>query len=101
MSPKTVTKPIDLYVRVSAVRGREGESFISPVEQEDRCRAALRARGLQAGEVFTDLDQSGGKMKRPALDEALERVRGGESGGIIVARVDRFGRTVVGALQTM
>jgi DNA invertase Pin-like site-specific DNA recombinase len=98
MSPKKITRPLDIYVRVSQVRGREGESFISPKDQEERCRQAISARGLEVGEVLTDLDQSGGKMDRPAFNEALERIREGISGGIVVAKIDRFGRTAARAL---
>src|SRR5689334_24190335 len=64
--------PIYIYVRVSDVRGRSGESFISPRDQEDRCRALATARGYEVGEVFTDLDVSGGKMARPELDKRSE-----------------------------
>lgn len=101
MSPKKITRPVDIYVRVSDVKGREGDSFISPKEQADRCRAAAVARGLEVGEVFEELNVSGGKMDRPALNEALDRIREGVSGGIVVARIDRFGRTVIGALGTI
>jgi hypothetical protein len=59
MSPKRISRPLDIYIRVSDVRGRTGDSFISPQEQEDRCRAALASRGLEAGEVFRELDVSG------------------------------------------
>src|SRR5207249_1586905 len=101
MSPKRVTAPLDIYVRVSDVRGRAGEGFISPKEQEQRCRALATARSYKTGEVFTDLDVSGGKMQRPELDKAIARIRDGVSGGIIVAKLDRFARTLVGGLQTM
>src|SRR3954451_14526410 len=101
MSPKKVTRPLDIYVRVSDVRGRIGESFISPKEQEQRCRALAKARGYKVGQVFTDLDQSGGKMERPELDNAIARIKGGASGGIIVAKIDRFSRTMLGGLATL
>ncbi len=39
-----------------------------------------------------DLDESGGKLDRPGLQEALHRVESGESGGIIVAWLDRLSR---------
>ena len=75
MSPeKKPTRPIDVYVRVSSVAGREGESFQSPKQQEDRCRAQLKADGLKVGKVFVDLDQSGGKASRPAFNKALARI---------------------------
>lgn len=101
MSPKKIAAPLDIYVRVSDTRGRSGESFISPQDQEERCRALAQARGYDVGEVFTDLDVSGGKMTRPALDEAIRRIEEGVSAGIIVAKLDRFARTLVGGLQTL
>src|SRR3954468_4576233 len=82
MSPKTIARPLDIYVRVSDVRGRSGDSFISPQEQEKRCRALARARGYKIGHVFTDRDVSGGKMKRPELDRAIARIAEGVSGGL-------------------
>jgi site-specific DNA recombinase len=100
VSPKEITLPLDIYVRVSRVGGREGESFIAPDEQEARCRALAAARGYQVGKVLVDLDDSGGKTSRSQLDEAIARVEAGESGGIIVARIDRFARTLVGGLVT-
>src|SRR5579884_1508388 len=101
MSPKRVTKPLDIYVRVSDVAGRSGDTFISPVDQEERCRAAIASRGLAVGEVLTDLNQSGKSMDRPAFKSGLERIRSGASGGLVVAKMDRLGRTVVGALQAI
>jgi len=101
MSPKKITKPLDIYVRVSDTRGRAGDSFISPKDQEARCRALALARGYGVGEVFTDLDKSGGTMDRPAFNQALRRIEDGISSGIIVARMDRFSRTLKGAIQTI
>jgi DNA invertase Pin-like site-specific DNA recombinase len=93
MSPKKVAgAPIDIYVRVSQTKGRSGESFQSPAQQEQRCRAQLAADGLTVGEVLIDLDESGGKTSRPAFDRALARARSGESGGVIVHDLTRFGR---------
>ena len=43
----------------------------------------------------TDLDVSGGKLKRPGLDALLQRLRDGETGGIAVARLDRLSRAGV------
>jgi DNA invertase Pin-like site-specific DNA recombinase len=101
VSPKKITAPLDIYVRVSDVGGRSGDSFISPKDQEERCRALATARGYAIGQVFTDLDVSGGTMDRPAFNEALARITDGVSGGIIVARMDRFSRTLTGAIHTL
>jgi DNA invertase Pin-like site-specific DNA recombinase len=93
LSPdKKLTKPVDIYVRVSRVGGREGVSFQSPEQQEERCRAQLKADGLQVGEIFIDLDESGAKVSRPAFDKAMARIESGESGGVIVYDLSRFGR---------
>ena len=84
------TKPVDIYIRVSRVGGRE--NLISPDEQERRSRELARERDLTVGKVLTDLDESGGKLERPGLQEALVRVETGESGGVIVAWLDRLSR---------
>lgn len=101
MSPNRVTKPIDIYVRVSQVGGREGDSFISPELQEERCRLQLAADGHEVGEIFTDLDRSGTKMKRPKFDIAMARALTGESGGLIVWKLSRFGRSTRGVLAAV
>lgn len=86
------TLPIDIYLRVSRV-GNRSEKLISPDEQERRARAHAAQLGLQVGAVLpADLDESGGKLDRPGLNEALRRVEAGESGGIIVAWLDRLSR---------
>lgn len=82
--------PVDLYVRVSRVGGRE--NLISPDEQERRGRELATQHGLQVGEVLTDLDESGGKWERPGLQEALRRIEEGQSRGVIVAWLDRLSR---------
>jgi len=87
----TPTLPVDVYIRVSRVGGREHR--ITEAEQERRARDLARERGLTIGEVLPpDLDESGGKLDRPGLQEALRRVEAGESGGIIVAWLDRLSR---------
>lgn len=83
-------KPVDIYIRVSRVGGRE--HLISPDEQERRGHALAAERGLVVGEILTDLDESGGKLERPGLQEALRRVEQGQSGGVIVAWLDRLSR---------
>jgi len=85
------TRPVDIYIRVSRV-GKRGETLISPDEQERRARALADEKGLRVGVVLTDLDESGGKLDRPGLTAALERVENRDSGGVIVAWLDRLSR---------
>lgn len=89
------------YIRVSRVMGREGDSFISPGDQRKRIETWCEAHGHELLDVHTDLDQSGGKTDRPEFQRALERCEAGDAGGIIVAKLDRFARSVSGAAATI
>ncbi len=88
------------YIRVSRVGGREGPSFISPDVQRRQIEAWASGRA----EIIAwheDLDVSGGTMRRPALDEAMRSVLAREADGIVVARLDRFARSLLGALDAI
>lgn len=86
-------KTLDIYIRVSQVAGRGGDSFQSPGDQERVTRQALEWKGWQAGEVNdTDLDKSGGTVDRPGFQRALARIEAGQSDGIAVIKADRFAR---------
>ncbi len=102
MSPgKKPSLPVDIYIRVSEMGDRDEDdpSFISADVQEERCRAQLEADGVKAGEVFPDLDKSGKTQDRPNFNLAMDRVRDGISGGIVVLRLNRFGRRTIGVLR--
>lgn len=89
----------DGYIRVSRVGGRAGDSFISPDVQRERINAWAISTGNVIEAWHEDFDQSGGKTKRPGLNSAMERCREGQSNGIVVAKIDRFARSLVGALE--
>jgi DNA invertase Pin-like site-specific DNA recombinase len=86
---------LDGYIRVSRTAGREGESFISPKIQREQIEGWAKLRGVHIAAWHEDMDQSGGKLERPGLSRALERIRGGKTGGLAVARLDRFSRAGV------
>ncbi|MGI8593638.1 MAG: recombinase family protein [Solirubrobacteraceae bacterium] len=92
---------VDGYTRVSQVRGRSGPSFISPALQRERIEAWAKLQGATVGEMFEELDESGARNDRPLLVEALRRVEAGESHGIVVAKLDRFGRSLVDSLAVI
>jgi DNA invertase Pin-like site-specific DNA recombinase len=93
---------LDGYIRVSQVAGRKGERFISPVVQREQIEGWVSARGnAYLGEVFEELDESGARDDRPLLMQALDRVEQGESEGLVVAKLDRFGRLVVEGLRAI
>jgi DNA invertase Pin-like site-specific DNA recombinase len=91
----------DGYVRVSRRAGREGESFISPEVQRKKITEWARLHGVEIAQWWEELDQSGARRERPMFQQALGRCERGETGGIIVARLDRFARSAVDALESI
>jgi site-specific DNA recombinase len=92
---------LDAYIRVSKVGGRAGDSFISPAIQRERIEAWAEAHGTSLTWHEPELDVGGGSMNRPIFEEIVQRIRDGRSDGVIVAKLDRFARTLVGALATL
>lgn len=95
------TQVLDGYIRVSQVAGRKGDRFQSPAAQRDAIEGWARAHGVRIGEWHEDLDRSGGTMDRPGMNAARARIASGASGGIVVARLDRFARSLLGGLSTI
>jgi site-specific DNA recombinase len=92
---------IDGYVRVSQVAGRGGETFISPAVQRGQIESWAELAGATIGEIFEELDESGARADRPKLMEALARAECGDSQGIVVAKLDRFGRSLIDGLANI
>jgi DNA invertase Pin-like site-specific DNA recombinase len=92
---------LDGYIRVSQVRGRKGDRFISPAVQREQIEAWTSSHNAVLGEVFEELDQSGGRADRPLLMAAIERIEAGESDGLVVAKLDRFGRSLIDGLRAL
>src|SRR5215210_1288508 len=89
------------YIRVSRVAGREGDSFISPDVQLETIKRHAKGAGHQLADVLKDLDQPGSRDDRPEFQRALAAVERGEAEGIIVAKLDRFARSVAGASRAL
>lgn len=92
---------MDGYVRVSRRAGREGESFIAPEVQRQKIVGWAELHGVEIVRWWEEIDQSGAKLQRPMFQEALARCDRGETGGIVVARLDRFARSAVDALESI
>lgn len=99
MSPHTPT--MDAYVRVSRRAGREGDSFQSPEIQAEKIAAWAALRGVTILKTHSDIDQTGKKFKRPGLDKAMRRIEAGQTGGLAVMNVKRFGRSLIDGLQIL
>jgi DNA invertase Pin-like site-specific DNA recombinase len=89
---------VDGYVRVSQVAGRSGERFISPKVQREQIEAWALLNGAAVGEIFEELDESGSRADRPLLEEAIRRIEAGESNGLVVAYLSRFGRSLMNGM---
>jgi DNA invertase Pin-like site-specific DNA recombinase len=91
----------DGYIRVSRRAGREGESFISPELQRKKIADWAKLHEVEIVHWWEEIDQSGAKLERPQFQEALARCERGETGGIVVARLDRFARSAIDALESI
>jgi site-specific DNA recombinase len=91
----------DGYIRVSRRGGREGESFISPEVQRKKIADWAALHEVEVVAWWEEIDWSGAKLQRPMFQQALARCEVGETGGIIVARLDRFARSAVDALESI
>jgi DNA invertase Pin-like site-specific DNA recombinase len=79
------------YIRVSAVKGRS-EGGEGAVEQREAILKWEASRDVEILEWIEDFDQTGGKLKRPGLTRAIERLEAGDADGIVVAKVNRLSR---------
>ncbi len=85
-----------IYVRVSEVGDREGESFGSPAEQEAAARAWAERTGVTVSEVVTELNVSGATpIEERELGRLIRLCEAGELAGIIVRYEDRFARDII------
>jgi DNA invertase Pin-like site-specific DNA recombinase len=89
-----VSLRLDGYVRISRVGGRQGEGYISPSVQREAIEGYAGELGGEIVGWHQDEDYSGGNVERPDFQAALERLRAGDSDGLVVMRIDRFARSV-------
>lgn len=83
-------------VRVSQVKGRDGDSFASPVEQRERIEAACDRDDLTLLRVEDEMDVSGGTPleRRTGLHSAVEAIEAGDADVIVAAYFDRLVRSL-------
>jgi len=93
----TTNKPFDAYLRVSDKDGREGDSYHSPTDQLDDIVLRAPSFGIASiAERVLEEDVSGRKAaEERKLERLIRRVESGQSGGIVTAKLDRFGRDLI------
>lgn len=90
------------YIRVSRIGDRGGDSFQAPRQQREQIEGWARAYGHEIAEIVTELDVSGGRaVKDRELERLVRLVEAGEADGIIVARLDRFARSLLHGLAAI
>ncbi len=87
-----------LYVRVSAVMGRDGETFHSPELQTSAMRAVAARHGLKEVAVVEDIDVSGRSFSRDGLDQIRAMVEERQVDVVAVYDLSRLGRNTAEAL---
>ena len=75
------------YCRVSTLLNQD------PLNQELPIRKFVEARGFELVQVYTDRGVSGARERRPALDQLIVDARCGKFKVLIVAAIDRIGRS--------
>ena len=90
-----------LYVRVSAIMGREGDDFLSPDLQLRAMRDLARRRDLTEVEIVEDLDVSGRSLSRAGVDRILELARTRQIDVVALYDLSRLGRNTGESLRTI
>lgn len=84
--------PLVAYLRVST--SAQAASGLGMDAQRRAIEQAAEAQGFEIGGWFEDAGRSGASMKRrPGLQEALAEIRAGGASGLVVAKIDRLGRS--------
>jgi len=94
--------PFIIYIRVSRIGGRSAaDGYISKVLQREACDRIAQRIGVTVHAVFKEENLSGTSLERPRFQEALQLVRDGVCGGIIVMNLDRFSRDTADGLTVI
>jgi site-specific DNA recombinase len=87
-----------LYVRVSELMGRGGETFHSPEIQITEMRQAATRSGLKEVAVVDDIDVSGQTFSRRGIDQIRTMVEHGQVDVVAVHDLSRLGRNLAESL---
>jgi DNA invertase Pin-like site-specific DNA recombinase len=80
------------YTRVST--DEQAVTGVSLAAQVEKVNAYAALYGLEIVEMIEDAGQSAKSLKRPGLQRALELLKVGHAGGLLIAKLDRLSRSV-------
>lgn len=90
------SEKVGIYARVStADKGQDPELQLKDLRQY------ANARGWKVFGEYVDIGESGSKDKRPQLDRLMEDARKRRIDGILVWKLDRFGRSLKSLVNTL
>lgn len=93
---KMKAEKVGIYARVStADKGQDPEMQLKDL------REYAHARGWKVFGEYTDIGESGAKDRRPQLDRLMEDARKRRIDGILVWKLDRFGRSLKSLVNTL
>lgn len=96
-STPEAARPVVGYLRVST--DEQAQHGFGLDAQESKVRAYCEALGKPLSEIVRDDGYSGGTLDRPGLQALLERIRAGEVGTVVVAKLDRLSRSLADLLM--
>lgn len=89
---------LDLIIRTS----KRKQDAKSPAQQRQLAESVAQIHGYEIVAVHdSGVDESGKTMARPSIEAARERIRSGETDGIIVGLLDRIGRAPIEEAMTV
>jgi putative DNA-invertase from lambdoid prophage Rac len=90
------SEKVAIYARVStADKGQDPELQLKDLRQY------ANARGWKVFSEYVDIGESGAKDRRPQLDRLMEDARKRRIDGILVWKLDRFGRSLKSLVTTL
>lgn len=82
------------YIRVSTEE--QAADGVSLAAQREKLEGYAKLYDLELVGIIEDAGQSGKTLSRPGLQEALESIRRGKADGLLISKLDRLSRSVVG-----
>jgi len=83
------------YTRVSTEE--QASDGVSLAAQREKLIAYASLYELELVEIIEDPGESGKTLDRPGLQRALTSIRKGQAAGLLIAKLDRLSRSVVGS----